>query len=602
MEVVYDPAYSTGPGVLPYRYFLRETAGMRGRYLALSHRWGDDTFEARTLKRTYECRTGRCGEGCSVECTPPTRLFVEAANLGLWLGVKYIWIDSWCIVQDDVDDWARESVRMADYYQYAWLVVSATTLTAEGGLFGELSPEDMPTITRLPYYDKEGNQQGHFYAQCVGEDTLAEDYVRHVSRSSLLRRGWVYQEWMLSRRLLSFSAAGLFVQCQNAAPKGIAGDAVRRGAAGGEDLTGDEPEGYNDLAFKSSLGFALESVKEVRESWLTAVETYSGLEITYLEGDRLIALAGVAKEFGIALAKMEGQDEKGKGKGVARCKHRYVSGLWFGHVRGLLWEQVTFGPRVRVQGLPTWSWASIATLMEDGKGEEIQTGMAVQWAKRTRPYDKPEDVCEMVEARTVPVDVSVDEHGNTVMTPLFEEATDEPPESEYRKDHRFVMLGMKAGLIRVRVHGEIESEDDTNAAAVLTTHSPDFGRDMWRSVTTESDTKTIIGWASMEHPEWQNQGHDSEAHQNKGFSSQVIAQGQTAHALIVSRIGKVKGGLGYGNWTGYQAAFKVLYVQPVDIPGLGTCYERVGTGRLFGNVVDAAFQGLHDTGDIVWLV
>ena len=593
MEVVYDPAFANDPSVPPYRYFLRETAGMRGRYLALSHRWGDDTFGARTLKNNYECRTGRCGEGCTVECAPPTRLFVEAANLGLWLGVKYIWIDSWCIVQDDEEDWARESVRMADYYQYAWLVISATTLTPEGGLFGELSPEDMPTLTRLPYYDKEGMQQGHFYAQCMGEDKLASDYVRHVSHSSLLRRGWVYQEWMLSRRLLSFSAAGLFVQCQNAAPKGIAGDAVSRWAAGVEDLRGDEPEGYNDLAFKSSLGFALGSVKEVRESWLTAVETYSGLEITHLEEDRLIAMAGVAKEFGIALAKSDGEGRR------EQCKHRYASGLWFGHVRGLLWEQVSHGPRIRVQGLPSWSWASIATIMDN---EKVKTGMAVQWAKRTRPYDGPKDVCEMVEARTVPVDVSVTEDGRTVMTPLFEEATDEPPESEYNKDHRFVMLGVKAQLMRVRVHEEFESEDDTKAAAVLTTHSPDFGRGMWRRVTTESEPNTIVGWASIEHPDWQDDGEDSDTHQNEGPLSQLIGQGRIVQALFVSRIGKVKGGLGYGNWRGYQAAFKVLFVQPVDIPGFGTCYERVGTGRLFGNDVDAAFKGLRNESELVWLV
>src|SRR5690606_34058023 len=104
------------------------------------------------------------------------------------------------------------------------------------------------------------------------------------------------------------------------------------------------------------------------------------------------------------------------------------------------------------------SWASIATLMDN---EEVTTGMPVQWAKSTRSYDGPEDVCEMVEARTVPVDVSVYEDGRTVMTPLFEKAADEPPESEYNKDHRFVMVAVKARLMRARVHGEFESEDDT---------------------------------------------------------------------------------------------------------------------------------------------
>lgn len=600
MEVICNDT-TTEPSLPPYSFFLRETGGMTGKYIALSHRWGDDTFAARTLKRNYECRLGRCHPGsCSEPWAPPTRLFCEAALLAWSLGVRYVWIDSWCIVQDDDQDWARESVRMADYYQYAWLTISATTLTSEGGLFGAISPEDTPTITRLPYHDKEGRQQGHFYAQCVGEDKLAQDYIQHVSRSSLLRRGWVYQEWMLSRRLLAFSGAGLFVQCQNAAPKGLAGDAVRRWAAPDDEASKVEPAGFNDLAFKDALEFKLSTIHEVRESWLTTVETYSGLEITRLEEDRLIALGGVAKEFGIALSEREkeegGDDLKRKEREglLAGCKHRYVSGLWFGHVRGLLWEQVTPGRRVRVQGLPTWSWASISTRMKNGKGEDVLTGMAVQWSSATRKYEKPTHVCEMVQAMTVPVKVSVDGFGQTVMTPLYHQATEQLPENEYNKDHRFVMLGIKGRLMRVRVHGEFESDDDCRTAATLTSHSPDFGRDMWRRVTTESVPDVVVGWASIEHPDWQGDGH--------GPPSQSTGQGGLVHALFVSRMGKIKGGLGYSNWTGHQAVYKVVFTRPVNIPGFGTCYERLGTGRLFGNDIDATFQGMQDMEDLIWLM
>lgn len=586
----------TPTGPLPRGFLLRETAGSRGRYVALSHRWGEDTFATRTTRGNYASRL--------TEPQWATQLFLEAALHARSLGVRYLWIDSWCIVQDEEVDWARESVRMADYYQQAWLTISATKLSSHGGLVGAVPPESMPTLTRLPYRDKDGVQRDYFYAQCVGEDKLARDYVRHVSRSPLLRRGWVYQEWMLSRRLLAFSESGVFMQCQRTAPKGVAGDEVLSWAAPGEEA-GDQPEGFNDLAFKSALGFELSTARQVRESWLTAVETYSGLEITWLEEDRLIALSGVAKEFGAALAERErvegpaGMDKQGEGGSVPTgCRHRYVSGLWLGHPRGLLWEQVARGPRVRVQGLPTWSWASMATVMDNAKDDEVITGMAVQWATRTRPYSKPMVVCEMVHARTVPVKMSVAGDGRKIMTPLYIEASEEPPEDEYNKDHRFVMLGVKGRLTKVRIHGEFESESDSAVVAALTNHEPGFGRDMWRRATTESEPDVVVGWASLEHPDWQ----EDATHPEGGANLQSARHGELVHALFVARIAKAKGGLGYGNWTGHQAVFKVLFLRPVDIPGLRACYERLGTGRLFGNDVDVSFQELQGTEEVVWLV
>jgi hypothetical protein len=585
-------------GGYPLGFLLRETAGMRGKYIALSHRWGGDVHATRTTSGNYAARLSQPHW--------PTALALDAALHAQTLGVRYVWIDSWCIVQDDAADWARESVCMADYYQRAWLTISATTLSAHGGLMGAVPPELMPALVRLPYRDREGVERGCFYAQCFGEDKLAADYVQHVSKSALLRRGWVYQEWMLSRRLLAFSAAGVFMQCQKAAPKGVAGDDVWRPAAVPVDETtgGAEPEGFNDLAFKSALGFNLSTSSSVAESWLTAVETYSALEITQLEADRLIALSGVAKEFGVALAEREKEEGATGGRGAEPGqKHRYVSGIWFGHPRGLLWEQVAPGRRVRVQGLPTWSWSSMATLMLDDKGDEVLTGMAVQWPTPTRPYDKPAPVCEMVQARTVPVDVSKDAAGRTVMTPLYDQSTETPPENEYSKGHRFVMLGMKGRLLRVRIHGEFDSGGDRGVAAKLTGHKPDFGRDMWRRATTESEPDVVVGWASIEHPEWQD-GEDrgNATHAQAAPDARLIGQGEVVHAFFLTRIAKAEGGFGFGNWTGFHAVFNVLFLRPVDIPGFGTCYERLGTGRLFGNDIDAAFQELQDAEGMVWLV
>jgi hypothetical protein len=181
---------------------------MKGKYIILSHRWGADTETVKTLKANYDCRTQKCASNGStcLHCKTPmlTTLFRHACEIAARLGVSYVWIDSLCIVQDDVDDWKVESAKMAEYYQHAWLTIAATqtttTLGADGGLglglFGEYETKDLARVTRLPYRDRHGALMGFFYLQCTGGKAISRDYKNAISRSELLRRGWVYQEWL----------------------------------------------------------------------------------------------------------------------------------------------------------------------------------------------------------------------------------------------------------------------------------------------------------------------------------------------------------------------------------------------------------------------
>jgi hypothetical protein len=41
-------------------------------------------------------------------------------------GLEDVWMDTMCIVQDDADDRATESSKMADIYSGAWVVLAAT--------------------------------------------------------------------------------------------------------------------------------------------------------------------------------------------------------------------------------------------------------------------------------------------------------------------------------------------------------------------------------------------------------------------------------------------------------------------------------------------
>lgn len=118
--------------------------------------------------------------------------------------------------------------------------------------------------------------------------------------------------------------------------------------------------------------------------WREIVGDYSGLAFTNLIKDRLVVLAGVAYEYGQILVDFERRaGPSGCIGGTNQGKARYVSGIWLRDVSDLLWEQSLPGSsdtRWRVSGIPTWSWASVASRAVDGKGQKIPyAGTIVRW-------------------------------------------------------------------------------------------------------------------------------------------------------------------------------------------------------------------------------
>lgn len=570
---------SVDEGAIPgsgLRFVLREPAGRTGKYIALSHRWTKEAEIARTTKANYLCRTQRC-EHIS-PCTawidnPPTTLFKEASWLAVKLGIRYIWIDSICIVQDDDNDWARESIKMAEYYQYAWLTISATNTSEKGTLRSKLKTTDFPRIARLPYRDRNGQQRGHFYLQATAQSALAKDYREGVGNSTLLNRGWVFQEWLLSRRLLAFSnsSSGIFMQCQSSdTPKAVTGEMVDAGI----DL-GDQTIGTIDKAFKNNLPLDMSSKEGIFLSWRSIVETYSGLELTQLEGDRLVALSGIAAEYGQALQALTIREFAQTGRNTASMPHHYICGLWFGDITSLLWEQAEYRSPWRARGISTWSWASVGSRKPAKYGEEILVGVKVRWSEE---HDNGEIVCAAEKAITIRV-------ATKNWQPLFTSPTSQS-ESLYGNDSRFAVLKMRGRLQRVCIDAHFASKEDVNAAAIMTAHRPDFGRDTWRRVSTYTKPNIVAGWASVEHPDYQS---DAECRS----SSPIFA-------FFVVKLPSIKGYFSMGKLSGRHTAFRVLYLRQVERPEYAPCYERVGVGRLFENEVESNFKSAKEVN--VWLI
>ncbi|KAH8748094.1 hypothetical protein F5883DRAFT_372667, partial [Diaporthe sp. PMI_573] len=190
-----------------------------------------------------------------------TRLFLDAGILTANLDIKFLWIDSICIIQGNLSDWDKEATLMAGYYQHAWITISATPTENGGFLRPSRDMGSIPPISRLPYRNKEGKQDGYFYLQDVSSSIIDDQFLDGISRSDLLRRGWVLQEWILSPRIICFS---------NLVPFLI----------------------WSGLNKKRAFAFA---------TWRRIIMRSSGLELTEFETDKLVSLAGIAREVGKAL-------------------------------------------------------------------------------------------------------------------------------------------------------------------------------------------------------------------------------------------------------------------------------------------------------------
>jgi hypothetical protein len=105
------------------------------------------------------------------------RTFQDAVLVTRRLGVKYLWIDSLCIIQDDVEDWQTESGKMADIYSDAYLVIGANRSADCNG--GFLDPQDrtLSESRNIAMIENLGSTTSNVYACCNHKQEQREDMV-----------------------------------------------------------------------------------------------------------------------------------------------------------------------------------------------------------------------------------------------------------------------------------------------------------------------------------------------------------------------------------------------------------------------------------------
>ncbi|KAF2169181.1 hypothetical protein M409DRAFT_52461 [Zasmidium cellare ATCC 36951] len=304
---------------------LQVNRGQLGRYVTLSHCWGSAkrlVTNKRNLKKFQN----------EIPLNQMPETFQDAIKLTRLLGMRYLWIDALCIVQDDREDWRRESANMCSIYENAAFSISA--LVATDSSSGFLHARDID--------------------QCVvaaGDLTFGvrpklQSIDEALRESKLESRAWCLQERILAPAVLHIGHQQLFWEC--------------RACSVSETEPDSGEEGPSSRSPNSSFTYipSAPDRKELLRLWYGLVKEYSARDLTK-PTDRLPAIAGLAdkvrREFG--------------------GSPLYVDGLWLDDLMaGLLWRRpnrpkprlsTTNGEAQTLSTLtPSWSWASTLGAVE----------------------------------------------------------------------------------------------------------------------------------------------------------------------------------------------------------------------------------------------
>lgn len=339
-------------------------------YATLSHCWGTEHI----LKTTKSNIEQHC-HGIPEDSL--SKSFREAISFARSLQLRYLWIDSLCILQDDQADWEQEADLMRNVYRYSFITIAATgALNGSEGCFWERAPEAIrPTFFTMNWTTTRNSKQAHAATYQVVPDH--DTWGRKLLQQPLNTRGWVLQERILSPRVVHFGNKQVFWECRETitcetypfglparlrenravdiktilpgdAPRDALRDVTRVDNLPSSYVFGPQPtnDGWPITVEDVPLTATLNS-HAVYKDWDGIVELYSQLNLTYTT-DKLVALSGVASAFS------ENRRDL--------ADDRYLAGLWNSSLPShLLWTtDREFGSARKGKYIaPTWSWASI---------------------------------------------------------------------------------------------------------------------------------------------------------------------------------------------------------------------------------------------------
>lgn len=299
-------------------------------------------------------------------------VITDAINVTMALGFQYLWVDKFCIDQDNPDTKHKQIKQMSDIYENADLtIVAAAGIDETYGLPGV----------------GEKRRASQNTAKFNGIRVISTMKDPHVSiRSShWATRGWTFQEAVLSRRRLFFTEQQLYFECNSmncsesisspldmlhTVDKSRSLDSLRSGVAG--MLGRGSTEKFGHLVPGETL------FHNVFERYLSVTQDYSSRNLRY-DSDSLNAFEGIIQRYaklkvpvptiwGMPYDPIDPRREVAPSN-VTENSSCFSWAMTWSHKRSC-WEGLR-RPRRR-QAFPSWTWAGWAGAVQFLEQERVK--------------------------------------------------------------------------------------------------------------------------------------------------------------------------------------------------------------------------------------
>jgi Heterokaryon incompatibility protein (HET) len=251
--------------------------------------------------------------------------FANTIQVTRAIGIRYIWIDSLCIIQDSKEDWQMEASCMDRIYEHAWCNIAATKATnSSEGLFSDRGPSTVRPV------EVEARWRSH--APAKYSCWIPDLWSMNIDDSHLLHRAWVAQERILAPRVLHFAEGQIFWECCSLRacetyPLGIPNDTSFKPSLDTQSLTTD------------FIPYRTPALQRYR-LWQIYIKMYTASKLTKPTEDKFLAISGLARKIG--------------------PPEDYAAGLWKPILAyQLRWQTGDNCTRQAEWRAPSWSWASI---------------------------------------------------------------------------------------------------------------------------------------------------------------------------------------------------------------------------------------------------
>lgn len=390
-----------------------ETDPVKRRYLTLSYCWGSKEESEKQLKTTANSLDKHLSQ---IDINEMPQTVADAVHACRALGIRYLWVDALCIIQGDGDDWAKESLQMANVYSSSFLTLCDLQGSSCSGGFLR-TKWSRPTL-QVNFRSKlDTSISGIMHIRMQDPAVLKPKKLIHsllnaskrqtlsnMEHSPWNTRGWTFQEAMLSSRAIFF------------------GNQIFSYAWGDQHIFADGFR-YPEKPFLSSGKL---TPGDPMRGWYRSMQDYSRRRLTY-ETDKFPAIS--------ALARLLSEENPGQD---------YLAGLWKSDLhRGLLWfsasernvqdilEPCSQGYKLKHVSqeyvAPSWSWArspdpvdwiaNIASTNYDDRvffPEYTLLNAEVVAADKSNPYGRVSSACLELDAKLRRVPLRDDGKANIV--------------------------------------------------------------------------------------------------------------------------------------------------------------------------------------------